>query len=221
MLGLAAVAAIAAMAVVGASSAVAGSTQLCREHPNAENKCPVGSSFELIKNGLHYVDPLALLKAVGPFGITKDILCEALFLGEALDLAAPLVIHGEFKYGKPHGTGSLPEGSCFEMEKEENCGEIKEVGTLGGLLLVLREGHELAKVTDDEFEVLTQCGGLHCVYNGVGLIGHALGPLLAPLGHSDVTYTEQEVTKVSGFLCPNNTKLTTVQKSLVPVYIGV
>jgi len=221
MLGLAAVAAIAAMAFVGASSAVAGSTDLCTEHPNAENKCPAGTSLALVKDGIHYVDPLALLRAVGAFGVTKDILCEALFLGEALDLAAPLVIHGEFKYGKPHGISSLPEGLCFEMEKKENCGEIKEVGPLGGLLLVLRTSHELATVVGHDFEVLVKCGGLHCVYNAAGLEGHALGPLLSELPNGAVTIVNQTVNKVEGFLCPETASLTTTQKPLKPNYIGV
>jgi hypothetical protein len=223
MFTLVAIAAIAAMAFVGASSALAGATDLCKSDPK-NGTCPAGTSYALVKNGIHFVDPLALLFAT-LLGVKKDILCEALFLGEALDLAAAgtggQIIHGKFTYGEPHGGGATVKGKCFEMEAKENCGEIKEI-TAGGLLSVLRTGSETGTVTGTGFEVLVECGGLHCIYEAKGLTGTATGPLLeTPEGKGNVSITNQSVTKVSGFLCPSSASLTTKQVPLEKVYLGV
>jgi hypothetical protein len=223
MLGIAALAALTAMALVGASSAMATeSTQLCKVDRDIEGKTEACASPT---THVHFHDPLALLHAES-FGLLVDILCEALFLssvGGVLGLGtapSPQVIHGSFTYSGPHKAG----GPCINMKKDggtENCQSVTEVGTPGGLLSILREGLELATVTGSEFEVLVECAGLHCIYKAEGLKGHALGPLLfKPETNGNVTITNQPVQKVSGFLCPTTSKLTTTQLPLEKIYLA-
>jgi hypothetical protein len=104
------------------------------------------------------------------------------------------------------------------MEEAENCGEIKETSS-GGLLKVLRTGSETGEVTGEGFEVLVECGGLHCVYNASGLKGTASGALAG--GTGEVSIVNQTVNKVSGFLCPSTAELTTHSKPLSSTYLGV
>jgi hypothetical protein len=225
MLGIAALTALTAMALVGASSAMASeSTQLCKVDRDVGGKTETCASPV---THVHFTDPLALLHAES-FGLLVDILCEALFLSATapngvLGLGTaplPQVIHGSFTYSGPHGVG----GPCINMKSgggTENCQSVKEVGTPGGLLSVLREGLELATVTGTEFEVLVECAGLHCIYKAEGLKGHALGPLLfKPETNGNVTITNQPVQKVSGFLCPTTSNLTTTQVPLEKIYLA-
>jgi hypothetical protein len=209
-LALAAVAALAVMAFVGATSAMAENTQLCTVETSP---CPSGN----VVTHVHATDPLALLHAEG-FGILIDLLCEALFLGTVLALGAPQITHGEFTFSGPMGAG----GPCVNMKSNgttENCQSVKEVGTLGGLLSGLKEGTELGSAIGSEFEILTECAGFHCIYKAEGLKGHALGPLLAGGGSTgNVSIANKEVKKVSGFLCPENSHLTTTGSPLIALY---
>jgi hypothetical protein len=202
MLGLAVVSAIAAMSLVGASSAMAGNTQLCKLDVG-DAACPAGEAF----TSIHTIDPLAKLLAHDNFfGIHREILCQALFSGTVLGLGAPQVIHGSFTYTLPHSSS----GECFEDETNEHCEEITDLH--GGLLKVLRTASELGTVTGEGFEVLVECAGLHCIYEAEGLVGHGLGPLLVGSGNGQITITEQSVKKVSGFLCPATSKLWTSEE---------
>jgi len=185
---------------LGAESAMAGQTQLCRTDTE-----PCSS----VVTHIHFVDPLTLLYAVGAFGVTKDILCEALFSGEVLEVGKPQVVHGSFTYSGPHGAG----GPCFEMEKKENCGTIKETSA-GGLLKVLRTGTESGQVTGEGFTTLVQCGGLHCVYNWKSLEASLSGKLKEGAGEGVFSFSEATLNKIEGFLCPNTAKLTSSYKSL-------
>ncbi len=119
MLGLTALAALLAMAFVGASSAMAEETSLCMEPK-------VGCE------ALQHVHETTLTgkKAVLKTSIVT-VECDVLFLGDALSGAgAPLVIHGTFTYTNC--------GSCTATE-ENGPAEIK----------VLKEGHETASVTGE------------------------------------------------------------------------
>jgi hypothetical protein len=103
----------------------------------------------------------------------------------------------------------------------ENCHTITEVGTLGFLLIVLREGLELAKVTAAELEVLLECGGFHCIFKAEGLVWHYLGPLLTGGGaNGNMSISNEVVRKVSGFLCPETSHLTTTQVPLTAIYLA-
>ena len=223
MAGLTAAVALVAMAFVGVSSAMAEATQLCtadRDVGGVTEPCTSGGgTLGSAVTHVHNTDPLALLFGER-FGVKLDILCEALFLGDVLGLAnagtGGQIIHGTFTYTGPHGTTS-----CVDMVSGKNCLSVKEVAPLGGLLAVLREGLELAKVTGSEFVVLVECNGFHCEYEASGLVGHGLGPLLAGGGTTgNTTISAQTVNNVGGFLCPTTSKLTTTQTSLTAVYMA-
>ena len=116
-------------------------------------------------------------------------------------LGAPLTILGSFTY-TPCTTG------C----------EAKEVST-HALLTVLRTAHELAEVKGSA-EVLMKCGKVsHCVYNLVGIVGHALGPLLSTETNGGVVVTKQALNHVSGTLCPSTSELDLTTTPLEPLYI--
>src|SRR6266487_2587309 len=95
-MGAAVVAAIAAMAFVGVSSAVAMPTVLCSAN---ELPCATGN----VVTHVYFVDTDAelLTNTIGGWLCTTT-----LFLGDALALGAPLVIHGNFTY-----SGCLRNGS--------------------------------------------------------------------------------------------------------------
>ncbi|MGE5280785.1 MAG: hypothetical protein ACM3N0_00420 [Chloroflexota bacterium] len=195
MLGLVALAALAAMAFVGASSAMAESTQLCEE--DVETNClkPVTHVHEeSTKKGV-------LLNSTG-----SPVECNVLFLStEVLGLAAPQVIHGHFTYSACERAGS----SCTVTEESAS-----------SLIKILREGHELASVTG-EGEVRVHCGLLiNCVYKGEKLNGHGLGSLLPATGTlGGVLIDGQTTVKVTG-LCPEVAELDLTTAPLSDVYIA-
>lgn len=198
MFGLTAIAAIAAMAFLGATSAMAENTALCNIDAASEpsEECPEANLVEHVhfetqklENGVLVPQKGKLL--TGTFGVTVE--CVALFLGNVVSpfLGSPLELTGNLSYSSCGGGCSVTELSS------------------GGTILVLKEGHELASVRGDGFRVLVNCGlgVLHCVYNGNGLVGHGLGPLLSSHnGH--VTFSDATVTKdTGGILCPPTSKL--------------
>ena len=200
MLGLAALAALMAMAFVGASSAMAENTALCKVMAGAgeDENCTAGN----LASHVHETTLTGNLAKLLTNILTVE--CDVLFLGDVTSaglLGNPLAIKGNFTY-TPCNSG------C----------EAKEVST-HALITALKKGHELAEVKGSA-EVLVKCGKLlHCVYNGTGLVGHALGPLLSTETNGDVTIKDQSTTKVSGTLCPNTAKLDLVTTPLEPLYI--
>jgi hypothetical protein len=196
IVGLSCLAALTAMAMVGASTASAtGSTALCTVD---QTPCAAGN---LVKH-IHEVGTgVKLLTNI------VTVTCTGLFLGDVLSpfLANPLHIVGNFTYS---GCKDASEGSC----------EAKELSA-SSLITVLRTAAEKSEITG-EGEVLVKCGSfLHCVYNGKSLKGEGLGALLAaPNGEAK---TEEATTnKVSGFLCPSTSKLDALYKPLTPTYIS-
>jgi len=200
MLTLAALAALTAMAFVGASSAMAETTSLCgsdiAEGAAAKTPC-VTHVHETTLSGAKAKLLAGLL----------TVACDVLFLGDALSAEGnPLVIHGNFTYTEC--------GSCTVEELEGGKAKIE----------VLKEGHETAKVTG-EGVVFVDCGGksLECEYDGVGLLGTAKGPLLASETNGSVTITNQVVHKHptgTGAFCPEESKLDIVTTPLSATYIN-
>ena len=198
MLGLAAIAAVAAMAFVGASSAMAKlNTQLCNEDD--------GTLF--CKNPtteVHYVakDGILLSKVV-------NVSClEALLLGNVLALGtAPKA--QEVHITKLDYTHCLTASGGACTVKTETL----------GLLLVLKTAANLADIVDHGTTVRVTCGVLiNCLYGGEELTGHGLGATLNPLFPGHVTYFENPVKRVSGF-CPETATLDALFISLKDVYI--
>jgi hypothetical protein len=202
-LGLTAVAAIAAMAIIGTSGASAEvlNIALCKEDVLT---CP---SNKIITH-IHAV-------ATGVKLLTNllTVTCEGLFLGDVLNGSPTiglahltLIISGHFTYVAGTCSSSLG-GSC----------EAKEISTLAEIE-AMKTADEKTEITG-KGEVLVKCGSsLHCVYNGTGLKGEGLGALLAsPNGEEK---TEEAVTnKVSGTLCPSTSKLDALYKPLEPTYV--
>jgi len=209
MLGLAALAALMAMAFIGSSSAMANNgTALCKEDPLVED---VKEHLDLCAEAarVKHVHEETLEGAKGKLlSSVLNVECDALFLGDVLTagwLATnpnPLVISGKFTY-------SNCNSGCTATE-ENGPSEIK----------VVKEGHELAKITGKGLVHLVCSGFINCRYTGEGLTGHGLGPLLSELETGDVFISEQTTAKESGTFCPSTAKLDLDFHPLEPVYIG-
>lgn len=183
---------VAALAAIGASTAMAKSTALC-----SVDQDPCLESHRV--TSIDFLDP-----AVELLASTGNIKCEVLVSGEVLAAGAPQVIHGKLTYSNC----KMGETSC----------EVKELSS-GGLLSVLETAEELAEVTGSAFQVLFKCNlFIHCVYNMEGLNGHLLGALKATSGH--ITFTKQSLTKVSGLFCPSKANLDALFESLGAVYLA-
>jgi hypothetical protein len=195
MFGLAALAALMAMALAGASSAMAESTTLCTANGSG---CGVTHVHETTLSGSSHKAKL--------LGGLITVACDVLFLGDALAAeASPLVIHGNFTYTNC--------GSCTVAELKGGVAKIE----------VLKEGHETAKVTG-EAVVFVDCGGesLECEYDGVGLESTAKGPLLSTETNGESKITNQIVHKHAGggALCPEESKLDITMTPLSAIYIS-
>jgi hypothetical protein len=204
MLGLAALAALMAMAFVGASSAMASEpTSLCKEDPAVGGTglhavCPADKQFTHVHDTTLTGKKATLLSSV------INVECDVLFLGDVLSsLVEPpnkLVIHGHFTYTNCNS-------GCEVTEESEDA-----------LIEVLKTAHELAEITG-KGEVRVHCGiFINCVYNGTGLKGHGLGPLLSEELKGDIKISEQVTNRVSGF-CPETAKLDILTTPLEHTYI--
>jgi hypothetical protein len=196
MFGLAALAAVAAMAFVGASSAMAESTALC------EGSDPTGTtcSGATVASHVHFTTPTT--EKAHLLSSAINVVCDALYLGDTLALGAPLVIHGNFTYSNCNEEGGTTKCSATQT-------------STSALIEILKNGSEKAEIKGTA-EVLVECSGfIHCVYNGVGLVGAAEGSL----GSGHTTITKQTTNKVSGFLCPKTATLDILTESLTALYI--
>jgi hypothetical protein len=195
MLGLAAFAALMAMALLGASSAMAENTQLCKAD---ESVCAAGNVVSHVHEETLTGAKATLLSSAG------NVECKALFLGDTLGLGAPLVIHGHFTYTEcKRGT--------------ENC-TATETST-DSLISVLKEGHETGKVTGNG-EVNVHCGFfINCTYDGENLVGTAKGPLLSSPNGS-VTIVKQTTHHTAGSFCPATGELDIATMPLEAVYLS-
>jgi hypothetical protein len=194
MIGLAALTALMAMAFVGASSAMAENTQLCKT-----DTTPCGSPVTSV-----HEESVGKAKLLTSIGTTE---CNVLFGSTSVGaLGAPQRLEGNFKYTNCELAG----GACTATE-ESGPAEI----------LVLKEGHEKAKVTGEGLVHLVCGASINCSYNGTGLIGTATGPLLSTQANGEVVLTGQSTTKeTGGFLCPKTAKLDITTTPLSATYIS-
>ena len=203
MFGLAALAALMAMAFVGASSAMAESTELCSKDPGTGATAPCPNETEAV---IH-VHEVSVGKGVLLSSLVT-IECEVLFLGDVEAAGAPQKIKGNFTYPM---TGCETSGGTLCTVKETSANATIEV---------LRTGHELAEVKGTA-EVNAECGAfINCTYNGVGLVGHGLGPLLSTSANGNVNISEQTTNKTGGSLCPKTAKLDLTTTPLEATYLG-
>jgi hypothetical protein len=189
MFGLAALAAVSAMAFMGVSSASATNTVLCTKHLSLT--CAVGDQYtghvEAVASG-------ALLTAS-----FAHVECEtSSILGTALGLANPLVIH----------TSELSFEGCGE--------DTVDVVDESGLILILKTALNKGTGSAHGFKVLVESSGLHCEYGGViseGLTGE--GSTKSSL--AQVVANEAELTKVGGnFFCPSKSQWTATYEIQLP-----
>jgi hypothetical protein len=198
MFGLAALAALMAMAFVGASSAMAEATQLCSGDPT-------GSGCGTAVTHIHEATLAGVANQATFLNSIITVKCDALYLGDTLgslaNAGSKLVIHGHLTYTNCNNSCTVTEDSA------------------DSLLEVEKTGHEAASVTI-EAEVHVHCSFfINCVYNGIGLIGTAHGPLLTSETNGDSMILGQKLWIVEGF-CPEQTFLDIETTPLSATYIG-
>src|SRR3954447_1043834 len=191
-IGLAAVLALSAMAVGGASVTVAEPTALCIAD---EGKCSEGNEITHLHESTLPGQKAVLLNSL------KTVECDVLFLGEAA-AGIPLMAEGEFTYS--------------------NCTSGCSVKTINGPVIVevSKEGHETAKVTDHEGEMRVECSGISCSYSYEGVEGTAKGSLLSSETNGSNSISGKTLTKTTGLLCPKETKLDITTTPLAEEYLA-
>jgi hypothetical protein len=204
LFGLVALAALMAMAFVGAGSAMAENTALCKDMPTNHDDEGLDGKDGVCDDPITHVHETTLSGAKAKLlSSILNVECDVLFLGDVLALGAPQVIH----------SGLFTYTNC-----NSNC-VVTQEGTV--LISVLKLGHELADVTG-EGQVHVECGAfIDCKYNGTGLLGHGLGPLLSSHLNGSVILSEQTTNKVGGALCPATAKLDITTTPLTHTYIGL
>jgi len=190
MLGLAALAALMAMALVGAGSAMAESTGLCASD---------GEECEAVTHVHKTTSSKATLLGALEFK------CDVLYLGDVKSTGSPLAISGNFTY-----TNCVREnGKACEVTETSSSASIS----------ILKTAHELGQETYS-YEVNIHCGILlNCTYDGEGLSGHVLGPLLSEKANGEVRLEKQVTHRVKG-VCSETAELDILTSPLSATYIG-
>lgn len=197
-LGFATVAAVATMALTGASSAMAGNTALCVVH---EEPCAAANTFEG-----HFEARATVARFLTD--ITNIACQQSRLLGFALGLNNPQVTHLE---QLTFTEDCLTEGGfpCVVESVEF------------GLMLLLRIALNLGSVRIHNTKVLVSCPGaeIHCVFGGLPLL-HALG---SPNGESlaEIHGNEVELEVAEGFFCPEEAKLDVLYKVFLPDPVAI
>jgi hypothetical protein len=178
--GLGAVAAVAAMALVGATSASATSTQLCKSHDALT--CDTGEGATSV--GMVNQGPGVLLTNL------VDVLCLTISVsGTALALANPQLVH----------ITALSFTNCGTKAAHDNCTiTVLELP----LTNLLKTGLDTGTITGTNGETLVECENIdifgidiHCIYDATGL--------QFSVGAQDLTASKTKVDTISGSLCPS------------------
>jgi hypothetical protein len=215
MFGLAALTAVAAMAFVGASSAMAKeNTALCKVH---QEPCAEGN----LVSSVHMI-------ALDPILETSlaTVLCE-----ESLALGA---VEKNEKTKKFLAAAPEPLGVNITELTWKNCkttGSATNNCTVTNLKLplfdVLKTALNLGEATALGAEVLVKCtnipliGELHCVYGGASVGPFAVEGALhkEKTGHGMFTATKLTVPKIKGTFCPETSKWTALYEPLEHLFI--
>jgi hypothetical protein len=197
MFGLAALTAVAAMAFVGASSAMAepGKTALCKA---PELVCSAGNQVKVI----HMVaEDSKLLSSLG------EVLCEtALGLGEVLALGEPSqVIH----------VTALTWTGC------KRSGNSCTVTTTSlGTMTLTNTGSLLGKVVSEGLKVNVKCGiFINCTYGGTVELGAESAEHTEGAGNGMITAENYPVEKLGSGICPSEAKWDALFEPLEATYI--
>ena len=180
MLGLGAVAALAAMAFVGATSASATSTQLCTSH----SALTCGSAATTLSSqndgSVRYLSSMV------------DVICDDVDgTTSLLALANPQVEH--FTSLDIEGCETTEGDVCAVTMLELPLANISKTGLDAGIITG-EEGLTLVECEDTIFGV-----ELHCVYDATGIE--------FAIGSQHLTANNTQIDKVSGQLCPEETFL--------------
>ena len=195
MFGLAAVAAVAAMAFIGAGSASATDTELCLNHEPPELICDERADFvEFLGSMLILADPV-------------DILCLHVYgEAEALELGDPQLIHFYL----------FDFLDCGTKSTHSNC----EIYVLElPLALLLKTGLDQGLLTFDSGLILVICDNIDIFGIDIECSYDATGLSLA-VGAQHLTADDTAVNEVgSDALCPNDPTLDGLLETLDPVYV--
>lgn len=193
-IGLAVVAAIVTMGLIGTPSAMAATTALCKvdEDPCAEANQVAEVHYE--------AENVNILTPTGGGGY--DYGCShALLSATVSKLGETQILKGQTL------TFSSCGGGCTRT--------TVELGTLS----VLRTEDELAKITANGFEINVTCSGFtNCRYSFNEQSAALKGPLVtSDNGH--ITFQETPLERVSGLFCPELVKLDALFVASKPVYV--
>ena len=197
---------VAALALIGATSAMATSTQACKK--DTTNAAPTAMECERALSA-HFanVGHFKLVMKAPIFG-TVTVECNVLLQATLPNaLASPLTTTA----------ATLTYSNCLS-----GCGvTVIKNGSVSTLALKNVLSEEKSDVTWTNFELLTECMGLHCFYKAEALEGKGLGPLLTASGFDEVTYTNAIWKKVAGTgaFCPDDMTLTGVFRDLTKIYL--
>lgn len=204
MVGLAALTMLAAMAIVGASSAMAtGNTALCADESNPCENPVTSLHMELTNIGiLHGLSPLF------------NVLClHGLALGEVLSLGNPQAVH----------LSKLDFTNCGTNSTHTNC-TISSL-ELPVLVNVLNEGGGLGKATGENGETLVNCtipliGTIDCIYEGKGLSFDVKSAEAGNHGMLNAEAVSVKKTAGSGFCSAESTITQGLLEPLTDVYLS-
>ena len=214
MFGLAAIAAVLAMAFVGASSAMATfATLLCEK--DTASSTPTAAECESPKL-VHFLS--VKLNASEEWEDAKAKLLSSITTVECNALVLAHLVGNALQNA---GTPVLYEGLLVY----ENCNCTVTVLEQGHID-VLKTAEELAEITGKNYVVKVNCFGLfNCDYNAAGLVGEGLGGLHKPdnkgLGivHFNATLVNLKEDLNIVTPCPAEAFLDALFKSLTPLYI--
>jgi hypothetical protein len=196
MFGICALAALMAMAFVGAGSAMAEPTSLCTEDPGEGEVCSEGKWLTHLHEATAAGAPAVMKTSILTFK------CDVLSLGNMVKgLGKPLEIEGNI-------TVSNCSSGCLASEISVQL-----------LAKVLRSGHESADV-EIEVEGNVHCGLLlNCNYDASGVLGHTIGALLSSAKNGETSFEEQTLNKTGGLLCPKTAELSVLTSPLSAFYV--
>ncbi len=190
--GLAAVAAMAAMAFVGATSASATNTQLCKAHTGLT--CGAGNAVTS-----HHM--VLASGTIGKLLGATNVLCLGILIeATPLGLGSPQSIH----------TTSFPFTGCGSTSAHNNCTVTVPEQPLANLLKTgLDEG--VLAFTSGQLRTVCANIGIDCLYDGEGME--------FTVGGQHLTAESTPVTELGGkFLCPDEGLIDGLFETLTDTY---
>ena len=213
-LGLAAITALAAMAFVGTSAAMGGSSLLCANDTEVLSPTLVACAPP---EAVHYVSVKVTLneKKEEITEGAKAIILSSLINVECNVLLAGTVEDRDLVSAHPLHIRVTEEGVSYT-----NCTNNCVVTATGADFLLLKTAVELGNLTEVGYQISLTCMFIKCTFNMVGSVGHFLGALQGDTGgKGHITYNKVRLPLQSGAFCPSEAFLDLLLQSLNPIYI--